>query len=93
MRPLMRSPTELAFWLFMLNQRPGKSQWFSSFEYKMWFFGALFLSSSVRLILTIIDHSGSFVAILGLPLAALVTRNDIVTVITFIRALGRGHAE
>ena len=36
----------------------------------------------------IIDHSGSFVAILGLPLAALVARNDIVTVITSIHALG-----
>jgi hypothetical protein len=41
----------------------------------------------------IIDYSGSFVSILVLLLAALVTRNDIMTVITSTCALGRGKAE
>ena len=31
----------------MLNQGPGKSQWFNSYEHKVWFFGTL---SSPRLV-------------------------------------------
>ena len=35
----------------------------------------------------VIDHLGSFVSILGLPLTALVAKNDIVIVIVSIRTL------
>lgn len=60
---------ELTFWLFMLNQGPGKSQWFSSYEYKVWFFG-------------------SFVSVLGLPLTALIAKNDLVLCDAWIVVVG-----
>lgn len=60
---------ELTFWLFMLNQGPSKSQWFSSYEYKVWFFG-------------------SFISVLGLPLTALITRNDLVLCDAWIVVVG-----
>ncbi|KAF9777923.1 hypothetical protein BJ322DRAFT_1015308 [Thelephora terrestris] len=69
LRGLTCLPVELTFWLFMLNQSPGKCQWFSSFEYKVWFFG-------------------TFISILGLPLTALVARNDLVLCDAWIVVVG-----
>ncbi|KAF9647726.1 hypothetical protein BDM02DRAFT_3067110, partial [Thelephora ganbajun] len=61
--------TQLTFWLFMLNQGPGKSQWFSSYEYKVWFLGI-------------------FISVLGLPLTALVAKNNIVICDAWIIVVG-----
>ena len=93
MRQLTRSFVELTFWFFMLNQGPGKSRWFSSIEYKVWFFGMLRSPHLVFSSLTVIDNLGSFVSILGLPLTALATKNDIVTVINSICALSKRQTE
>ncbi|KIY46096.1 hypothetical protein FISHEDRAFT_25686, partial [Fistulina hepatica ATCC 64428] len=30
---------ELTFWLFLLNQRPGKGGWFNSWEFRLWYIG------------------------------------------------------
>lgn len=89
MHPLTRSSTELTFWLFMLNQGPGKGQWFSSLEYKVWFFGTLRPLRRGAFISDGINHPGSFVSGLGLPLTALVAKNNIVIVILSIRSLDR----
>lgn len=76
--PCFKYYAELAFWLFMLHQSPGKGQWFNSWEYRFWYIGMLLpcLSSldNVRRSL------GSMVSILGLPITAVVTRYDIQTV-------------
>ncbi|TFY77324.1 hypothetical protein EWM64_g6689, partial [Hericium alpestre] len=32
---------ELAFWLFVLDQGPTKREWFSSWEYRMWYLGCV----------------------------------------------------
>lgn len=34
---------ELAFWLYLLHQRPQKAEWFESWEYRMWYMGKSFL--------------------------------------------------
>ena len=65
----------------MLNQGPGKSEWFSSYEYKVWFFGVFLSPPSAYLLLMAINHPGSFISVLGLPLTALAAKNDIVLVI------------
>ena len=77
----------------MLNQGPGKSEWFSSYEYKVWFFGAFPSPSLVYSLLTVINHPGSFISVLGLPLTALAARNDIVLVIAFTCALVGNRTE
>ena len=46
-----------------------------------------------RSFLTVIDHSGSFVSILGLPLTALIAKNNIVIVIASIRTLEDNQTE
>ena len=51
------------------------------------------LTPSVRLFMTVISHSGSFVSILGLLLTVLVAKNDIVLVITPIYILRENQAE
>jgi len=32
----MEMDTELAFWLFLLDQGPEKREWFTSWEYRLW---------------------------------------------------------
>lgn len=32
---------ELAFWLFLLHQGPGKREWFESWEFRVWYLGTL----------------------------------------------------
>ncbi|KAL0955617.1 hypothetical protein HGRIS_001851 [Hohenbuehelia grisea] len=49
---------ELTFWLFLLHQGPKQRDWFSSYEFKIWYLG-------------------SMVALLGMPLTAVVTRRDL----------------
>lgn len=78
---------ELTFWLFMLNQGPGKSKWFSSYEYRVWFFGMLLSPSSFYLLLTAMNYSGSITSVLGLPLTVLVAKSDIALVIASIYTL------
>lgn len=51
------------------------------------------LTPSVRLFLTIIDRSGSFLSVLGLPLTVLVSKNNIALVITSIYTLRENQAE
>ncbi|KAI0076410.1 hypothetical protein K474DRAFT_1565450, partial [Panus rudis PR-1116 ss-1] len=60
---------ELAFWLYLLHQNPQKEEWFSSWEYRLWYLG-------------------SMVAILGMPLTALITRKDITTCDAYIFLAG-----
>lgn len=35
----INSPAELAFWLFLLDQGPNRRDWFTSWEYRMWYCG------------------------------------------------------
>ncbi|KAH9935157.1 uncharacterized protein BXZ73DRAFT_45522 [Epithele typhae] len=60
---------ELAFWLYLLHQKPHKEAWFSSWEYRLWYLG-------------------SIVAVIGMPLTALITRNDLVTCDAYIFLVG-----
>jgi hypothetical protein len=69
----------------MLNQGPGKREWFSSYEYKAWFFGMFLSPPSLYLLLTVTDYPGSFISVLGLPLTVLAAKNDIVLVTPLIR--------
>ncbi|PPQ72203.1 hypothetical protein CVT25_006597 [Psilocybe cyanescens] len=32
---------ELAFWLFLLHQGPGKREWFHSWEFRSWYYGSI----------------------------------------------------
>ncbi|KJA28099.1 hypothetical protein HYPSUDRAFT_97301, partial [Hypholoma sublateritium FD-334 SS-4] len=32
---------ELAFWLFLLHQGPGKREWFESWEFRIWYLGSM----------------------------------------------------
>ncbi|KAH9922120.1 uncharacterized protein B0H18DRAFT_1019215 [Fomitopsis serialis] len=32
---------ELAFWLYLLHQRPEKGEWFESWEYRFWYWGSI----------------------------------------------------
>ncbi|KAK7691931.1 hypothetical protein QCA50_005336 [Cerrena zonata] len=32
---------ELAFWLYLLHQKPQKAEWFSSWEYRFWYLGSM----------------------------------------------------
>ncbi|CAL1711663.1 unnamed protein product [Somion occarium] len=32
---------ELAFWLYLLHQKPQKEEWFSSWEYRLWYLGSM----------------------------------------------------
>ncbi|KAH8103442.1 hypothetical protein BXZ70DRAFT_730080 [Cristinia sonorae] len=32
---------ELAFWLYLLHQNPQKEEWFSSWEYRLWYLGSV----------------------------------------------------
>ncbi|KIP09054.1 hypothetical protein PHLGIDRAFT_29277 [Phlebiopsis gigantea 11061_1 CR5-6] len=32
---------ELAFWMYLLHQRPQKAEWFESWEYRMWYMGSM----------------------------------------------------
>ncbi|KAI0785750.1 hypothetical protein C8Q75DRAFT_308037 [Abortiporus biennis] len=32
---------ELAFWLYLLHQNPHKEEWFSSWEYRLWYLGSM----------------------------------------------------
>ncbi|RXW25568.1 hypothetical protein EST38_g254 [Candolleomyces aberdarensis] len=34
-------PLELAFWLFLLHQGPGKRDWFHSWEFRAWYIGSI----------------------------------------------------
>lgn len=60
---------ELAFWLYLLHQKPEKESWFSSWEYRLWYLG-------------------SMVAIIGMPLTALVTRQNVITCDAYIFLVG-----
>ncbi|KAI0343597.1 hypothetical protein BDW22DRAFT_1328524 [Trametopsis cervina] len=60
---------ELAFWLYLLHQNPDKEEWFSSWEYRMWFLGSL-------------------VAVIGMPLTALIARHDVDTLDAWIFLVG-----
>lgn len=51
------------------------------------------LTPSVRLFLTVIDHLGSFVSVLGIPLTAFIAKNDIVLVITSVYTLTENQTE
>ena len=69
--------TELAFWLFLLHQGPEKRDWFNSWEYKSWSLGThpfdfFFLSAQFSLSL-----SGSMLAVIGMPLTAVVSRGEV----------------
>jgi hypothetical protein len=74
--------TELAFWIFLLDQGPEKRYWFTSWEYRLW---SICSSRSCALVLS---HDltffwsclGCIVTILGMPLTTLAARHDIVTV-------------
>ncbi|KAA1476951.1 hypothetical protein DENSPDRAFT_740967, partial [Dentipellis sp. KUC8613] len=61
--------SELAFWLFLLDQGPTKREWFSSWEYRVWYLACI-------------------AAILGMPLTALVARNDLNTIDAWIFLVG-----
>ena len=84
-------PPELTFWLYLLHQNPQKEEWFSSWEYRVWYMGESnwwryslidFLNLSICC-----SRSGSMVAIIGMPLTALITRNDLLTVSSGIVSL------
>ena len=36
---LLTIHSELAFWLYLLHQTPQKEEWFSSWEYRLWYMG------------------------------------------------------
>ncbi|KAI0365057.1 hypothetical protein BV20DRAFT_954964 [Pilatotrama ljubarskyi] len=63
------SHAELAFWLYLLHQNPNKEAWFSSWEYRLWYMGAM-------------------VALIGMPLTALITRNHLETCDAYIFLVG-----
>ncbi|ETW74616.1 hypothetical protein HETIRDRAFT_22237, partial [Heterobasidion irregulare TC 32-1] len=64
---------ELAFWLFLLDQGPSKREWFSSWEYRLW-------------------YTGCIAAILGMPLTALITRNELETMDAWLFLIGSAGA-
>lgn len=72
---------ELSFWLFLLNQGPGKRDWFDSWEFRIWYLGKILPSLTwVSYSAPLICNIGSIIAVLGMPLTTLVSRNEIETV-------------
>lgn len=70
---------ELTFWLFLLHQGPSKRHWFHSWEFRVWYLGRSFNSSSHQAI-HYVELVGSMIAILGMPLAVLIRRREPETV-------------
>lgn len=74
--------TELAFWIFLLDQGPEKRYWFTSWEYRLW------STCSSRSSALVLGHDRTFflsclgciVTIFGMPLTTLAARHNIVTV-------------
>ncbi|KAF4614593.1 hypothetical protein D9613_003309 [Agrocybe pediades] len=47
---------ELAFWLFLLHQGPGKRDWFHSWEFRTWYFGSMTAIIGMPLITLVTRH-------------------------------------
>lgn len=74
--------TELAFWIFLLDQGPEKRDWFTSWEYRLW----SICSSRSSVLVRGLDRTfflsclGGIATIFGMPLTALAARHHLVTV-------------
>ena len=81
-RPIDKShlDTELAFWLFLLDQGSEKRDWFTSWEYRVWSLSRSNLSYTLTCFQFLLP--GCVVAILGMPITTLVARHNILTVRT-----------
>ncbi|KAH9022447.1 hypothetical protein EDB84DRAFT_1510453 [Lactarius hengduanensis] len=84
---LVHSHTELAFWLFLLDQGPEKRDWFTSWEYRLW---SISPSNSTRRILSLVLNllTGCAAVILAMPLTTMIARHNILTIDAWIFLVG-----